>query len=91
MKLVWVNPRDPRAGDACGGLDPWEADAQPAGRLSLWERLLVVASGAYAVALFWCLWRMLTSGHPLLRCEADQECWPQSSQEHLRLPPIRPR
>jgi len=59
LKLVWVNPRDPRAGDACGGLDRLEAGAQPAGRLSLWERLLVAASGAYAVAFFWGLWRML--------------------------------
>jgi uncharacterized protein YjiS (DUF1127 family) len=61
LKLVWVNPRDPRAGDACGGRDPCEAEAQPAGRRSLWERLLVLASGAYSVALFWGLWRMLTS------------------------------
>ena len=29
--------------------------------MSLLEWLLVVASGAYAVALFWGLWRMLTS------------------------------
>ena len=59
LKLVWVNPRDPRAGDAWGGLDPCEAEG--AGGLSLLEYLLVVASGAYAVALVWGLWRMLTS------------------------------
>ena len=58
LKLVWVNPRDPRAGDAWGSRDLEEAEAQPAGEL-LWERLLVVASGAYAVALVWGLWRML--------------------------------
>ena len=41
-------------------VSPWEIEAQPAGGLSLWERLLVIASGAYSVALFWGLWRMLT-------------------------------
>lgn len=30
LKLIWVNPRDPRAGDAWGSHDPWEAEAQPA-------------------------------------------------------------
>ena len=59
LKLVWVNPRDPRAGDAWGSRDPEEAEAQPADELRLWEWLLVIASGAYAVALFWGLWRML--------------------------------
>lgn len=60
LKLVWVNPRDPLASDGSAGVDPWEeARTHPASSLSLWERLLVVASGAYTVALFWGLWRML--------------------------------
>ena len=61
LKLVWVNPRDPQSGDAWAGAEAAEAaEAQPAGDVPLLEWLLVVASGAYAVALFWGLWRMLT-------------------------------
>jgi hypothetical protein len=60
LKLVWVNPRDPRSVEGWVGISPWEAThTRPAANVTFWERLLLAASGVYSVALFWGLWRML--------------------------------
>jgi hypothetical protein len=61
LKLVWVNPRDPRA-DEWGSLSAWEmAQGQPTDSLPLMEWLVVTASSAYVLVMLWGLRQMLAA------------------------------
>lgn len=53
LKLVWVNPRDRRAELGWDDVERVEGARSRSGRLTMGERLLLAASGAYTVGLIW--------------------------------------